>query len=157
MSLSVMLMLRSGFLVEQLLDAQIAAELGLQILDRHLALVELLLEFFLRVGRFQLGELRVHVGIRGHQAPLLGALQHDFVVDQRAQDLQALDGHLIVAGMLGLPELGILILLVELGKGDRPAVHGGGHAGGRGAVTCSGHQQQKEWKKDATHGQEVSF
>ena len=124
----------SGFLVEQLLDAEIAAELRLQILDRHLALVELLLKLFLRVGRFELGELRVHVRIGGHQAPLLGALQHDFVIDERAQDLQALDGHLVVAGMLGLAELGILILLVEFGEGDGASVYRGRHAGRRGAI-----------------------
>ena len=146
-----------GFLVEQLLDAEIAAELGFQILHGHFAFVELLLKLLLRVGRFELGEFRVHVGIGGHQAPLLGALQHDLVVDERAQDLQALDGHLIVAGMLGLSELGILILLIELGEGDRAAVYRGGHAGRGGAVAGSRHQQQKGWKKDAAHGQEVSF
>ena len=49
----------SGFFGQQFLYAQIAAELGLQILHGHFAFVELLLKLLLRVGGFEFRELRV--------------------------------------------------------------------------------------------------
>ena len=90
--------LRGDFLVEQLLDAQVAPQLRLQIVHGHLARVELLLKFLLRVGRFQLVELGLHVGVDGHQAQLLGALQHDLVVDQVRSTSSFWIIHLVVAG-----------------------------------------------------------
>jgi hypothetical protein len=59
--------------------------------------------------------------------------------------------------MLGLTELGILILLVQLGEGDGASVYGSGHAGRGGAVAGCRHQQQKRGEEDATHGAEVPF
>jgi len=49
-----------SLLGEELLDAEIAAELSFQILDGHFAFVELLLKFLLRIGRFELREFRIH-------------------------------------------------------------------------------------------------
>ena len=52
---------------------------------RHLARVELLLKFFLRVAGLQFVELRLDVRVRRHQAELFRALQHDLVIDQPTQ------------------------------------------------------------------------
>ena len=92
---------------------------------RHFARRQLLLKFFLRVGRFQFREFRLDVRVGRHQTQLLGALQHDFVVHQGAQHFQFLDHHLIVArAFAGRHELR-LKLLVQVGVRDHASVHSG--------------------------------
>jgi hypothetical protein len=81
---------RSDVLVDELLNAQLAADLGLEIVQRHLVVAKLLLELLFGPGRLQLGQLRFDVGVAGQQALLFGALQHDLAVDQAAQHFQFL-------------------------------------------------------------------
>jgi hypothetical protein len=93
---------------------------------------------------FQIGELRFYVRIDCQQPHLLGALQHDLVVDQRAQHLQTLDGDLIVARPVGRRAELRLILFIELSVGDGPAVHHGRHVWrGRAVASAQGEKKRK--------------
>ena len=100
MSLSVMLICEVISLLNSFCTLRSRRSCAFRSSTRHLARVQLLLKFFLRVRRLQLVELRLDVGIDRHQAQLLGALQHDFVVDQRAQHFQLLNQRLIAARTL---------------------------------------------------------
>ena len=73
-------------------------------------------------------------------------------INNNVFDFQALDGELIVTRMLGLAELGVLILLIELGEGYRAAVHRGGHASRGRAIAGRTEQQKKGSSKSSTHG-----
>jgi len=117
--------LRCDLFVYDLLNTEIATDLGLQVRDGHFASIELLLKLLLRVSGLELGKLGIDVGIRRHQAQLDSALQHDFVVDEASQNFHLLDGHLIVGrSSLRIHELQ-LELLVDIGVGDGLAIDGG--------------------------------
>ena len=92
---------RGDFLVDQLVDGEIAPDLGPQIVQRHVAVGELLFEFLLGIGRLHLVEFGVDVGVHRRQAQLFRPLQHDFVGDQAAQQVQLLRHHLVLVGGLG--------------------------------------------------------
>ena len=84
-------------------------------------------------GAFSSLNFWLDVGVGGHQSLALGALEHDLAVDQRAQHLQLLDFHLVVARVLaGRGELRF-VLLFEIGVSDRASVHHRRHVGRRGA------------------------
>ena len=79
------------FLVDQLVSGQRAANIALQIVQRHVALLELVVELLLRVWRLDLRELRVHVFIAGGKVELGGALLQDFIRNHLVQDLESPD------------------------------------------------------------------
>ena len=106
--------------------------------------VELALKFLLGVGRLQLVDLRVDVGIHRHQPQLLGALQHDFVVDQAAQHFQLLRHHLVVVGVLGIRGgLLRLVRFVQFRVRNRTVVYHRRHIGGRRFAATGGQQDQR--------------
>ena len=93
--------------------------------------LSLAFEFLFGIGRFDLVQFRVDVGIDRREPQLLGALQQDFIGDQAAQNLQLLRLDLVFVGALGLL-LGLrFVNLIELGVGDGVAVDRRGDAGGR--------------------------
>ncbi len=127
---------RGNFLIEQFLHTQVTAQLCAQVVHRHFALVELFLEFLLRVGGLQLVELRFDVRIHGHQAELLGPLQHDLVVNQRAEHFQLLNESLVATGTLSGPSELRFELLVQIRVADRASVDRCRHVGGGRAVAA---------------------
>jgi hypothetical protein len=111
--------------VHQLFDAQVAAQLGFQLLDGHLAGIKLALKLFLGVGGADFVELRIHFGLGGDQRELLGALEQDLFVDHGAQQFEFLELDLILADAIGLIGELPLELFVEVGVGEGAAVHSG--------------------------------
>src|ERR1700691_455455 len=134
---------RGDVLVDELLNAQLAAYLGFQIVQRHLVVAKLLLELLLGPGSLQLGELSFDVRIARQQALLFGALQHDLAIDQAAQYLQFLR-HGLLLGLAGRGELRLLIGSLKLGIRDGATVDRSGYVGGRRFVAGRGAQEREE-------------
>ena len=114
--------LRRDVFVEQLLHALILADARLQLGQRQPPLLQLLVEFFFRVGRLQFVQTRLHVGIGRHQPGLFRPLQHDLVIDQRPQHLQPPQLDLVFAFPLALAGKLRLVRAVHLGVKHRAPV-----------------------------------
>ena len=67
-------------LVDELVLGEGAANVALEIVEGHVALLELVVELLLRVGRLELGDLGVDVFIGGGKVELGGALLQDLVL-----------------------------------------------------------------------------
>ena len=93
---------RGDLFGDQLIDGELLADFGLQIVERHVAVGELLVELLFGVGRFHLVELGVDIGIDGLQAQFLRLQQHDLVGDQAAEEFQLLRFYEIGVGVFGL-------------------------------------------------------
>ena len=76
-----MLILDSISLLSSLVAGQLAANFALEIVERDVARLELLVELLLRVGRLHFGQLGVHIFVGGGEVQLGGALLQDFVFD----------------------------------------------------------------------------
>src|ERR1017187_4717556 len=78
----------SNLVVEQLVDGEVAAELGVEVVHGHVALGQLLVELVLGIGRPAFVDLGFDVGIGGGDTELFGLLPHDLGGDQPAEQVQ---------------------------------------------------------------------
>ena len=83
-----MLIFDSISLLISLVWVNCAANVALQVVQRHVALLEQVVELILGIGRLDLGELRVHVFVAGGQVQLGGALLQNLVLDHLVQNIQ---------------------------------------------------------------------
>ena len=144
----------ADFFVEQFFDRKLAADLALEVIDGHLAGGQLLLKVFLGIGRLHLVDLGVDVGVGGEETELLGLLEHDFVVDEDAQEFQFLHRQLVVAdAFVGTGELKSK-LFVEVGVGDGLVVNRCGHVRRRLAVAARYRKSPEQGAKKCVFHQE---
>ena len=77
--------------VHQLFVGEAAADLALEIVERHVLCFELTVELLLGEGSLDLGELGFHLLVRSDEIELGCALLLDVVVDELAEDVQMSD------------------------------------------------------------------
>ena len=132
MSASVMLIHGRDLFVEELFDALIAPNAGFEFLKGDAPRLNLLLEFFFRIGGLEFAQTSLDISVRRDQRGFLGALKHDFVVDQRTQNLQPAKLHLVLALAFRLARKLSFVRLVDFVVLDWPAVNGGSDIRGNG-------------------------
>jgi len=142
-------------LVDELLNAELAADLGFQIVQGHLVIAQLLLELLLGPGSFQLGQLGFHIRIAGQQTLLFGTLEHYFAIDEATQNFELL-GHGLLFGLTGSRKLRLLIDSFELGIGDWAVVYRSGNIGGRRFLAGRCEQEQHKRCQAAASARQVA-
>ncbi len=99
------------FVIDDLLNGKLLADVVLQIVHRVAAHLELALKFFLGVGALEFGELVLDLAIGGLQGPVVFALfQQNVIVDQLIQHIQPQRQRFVLRG---LRRIGVQLRLVD--------------------------------------------
>src|SRR5208282_5050582 len=116
-----------NFLVDHLVERNRAADVALDVSHRPFTVFKALVEFFLGEGGFEFVILAVHFFIGRQQAKLFGAPHGDFVLNHLVQNVQTQGGGLLAGGrLLGGGDL-VVVILVNVGAENLPAIHGSHH------------------------------
>ena len=128
---------RLDLFVDQLVFGKRAANVALEVIQTHLALLKLFVEFFLRVGRFEFSDLGVDVLVACGEVELGGALLQNLLCDHLVEDGEAADVGFLGRGLLGSASEADLVVAVHLRAHEVLAIDGGNDiGGGRTMASC---------------------
>ncbi len=119
--------LRLNLFIQELGLGQIPPNVALQVVQRHVALLEQVVELILGVRSFDLGELRVHVFIAGGQVQLGRLLLLNLGEDHLLQDIEPQDVRFLVRRLLGVVTQLDLVIPLQFRARNLLAVDRGHH------------------------------
>src|SRR5205814_10297513 len=134
--------------VQDLVNGEIAPHIASKIVQRHVAVLQLLIELLFGIRSLKLVQLAVNFIVGSEQTKLFCTLHHDLLIDQLFQDIQPKALRLFADWLLpGIGRL-VLVVLLHLRPADGPPVYFCHHVRAMLRVTAAreNRAQNQDWK-----------